>query len=96
MDHSAVVTTNPSGFGQPVHVQCSCNTAGDFPNVQVASDWIIFQHFSKLGDTDTYSLSSGDPSDLPLHSAPTKTSASALDSPPESEAGVEKETLGAA
>jgi hypothetical protein len=64
MDHSAVITTNPSGFGQPVHAQCSCNTAGDFPTVQAASDWMIFQHFSRLGVTDTYSLTSGDLPDV--------------------------------
>ena len=95
MDHSAKITKNVDGFGQPVHVQCSCNTAGDFKDVQTASDWIIFQHFSRLGSTDTYSLESGMPSDLPLHSAPTPTSASAPASPLESEAGVENETLGA-
>jgi hypothetical protein len=93
MDHSAVITSNPDGFGQPVHVQCSCNTAGDFSTVQAASDWVIFRHFSRLGVTDTFSLQSGVPTDLPLHSAPT-TSEPAPASPPETGAEVKNETFG--
>jgi hypothetical protein len=91
MDHSAVITSNPDGFGQPFHVQCSCNTAGDFASVQAASDWLIFKHFSRLGEVDTFSLTSGVPSDLPLHAAPTPAMAPATPLP-EPHAGTE--TLG--
>ena len=91
MDHTAVITNNPDRFGQPFHVQCSCNTAGDFPSVQAASDWVIFKHFSRLGATDTSSLQSGVPSDLPLHAAPTPAKAPA---PPLPEPQAGTETLG--
>jgi hypothetical protein len=88
MDHSAAITTNVDGFAQPVHVQCSCGTAGDFPTVQAASDWMIFRHFNRLGVVDTYSLASGLPSDSPL---PPTTSEPAPASPPETGAEVEEE-----
>ncbi len=75
MDHSAVITNNVDGFAQPIHVQCSCGTAGDFATVQAASDWMIFRHFNRLGVIDTYSLTSGLPSDSkkPINSFPPKT-----------------------
>lgn len=91
MDHSTVITNNPDGFGQPIHVQCACGTAGDFSTVEEASAWINVKHFPRLGATETFSLA-----DSSVHSAPSPTPASTLASPPEPEAGVEKETLGAA
>lgn len=88
MDHSAVISQNPDGFGRPFHVQCSCNTAGDFNSQQEASDWITYQHFSRLGPTETFSLTPNVPADL---SAPTTESAPASET---SGAGPVQETVG--
>jgi hypothetical protein len=52
MVHQAHVFAKPDGGQNPWHVECSCGTAGDFPNEAYARSWMQ-AHFNRLSGIDT-------------------------------------------
>lgn len=46
MKHTATISEGPFEKN-PVHVQCSCNVAGDFATESIARQWMQ-RHFDKL------------------------------------------------
>ena len=54
MHHKATLTIG-TAVGRPYHIQCSCNSAGDFAKEHMAVDWFN-RHTSRLGPTETSEL----------------------------------------
>jgi hypothetical protein len=62
MLHSAHVWEKPDNEQNPWHIECSCGTAGDFPNEEAARAWMEGRHFGRLTGYFTTELIAGDPS----------------------------------
>jgi hypothetical protein len=92
MLHRALIAKTESA--RPFRVACSCGTAGEFDSEESAANWMLHQHFDRLGGISVCELSSTIPAEPEPAPEPEPVPVPAPAPEPEPEAP--PETLGAA
>lgn len=90
MRHLASLSAGQS-YRKPVHIECSCGTAGDFTTEAEARYWMEHKHFAKLTG-----IAYGEFSSAPTPSEPTPKTESASEGQKKSQPAtpLQNETLG--